>query len=257
MSSTTRRPQQLCTDSGSEFKNKKFEQYMNKEKIKHYFTRNELHSSGVERVIKSLKTNLMRYMQFSNTHNWVSVLEQFTYSYNASYHRTIKMSPMSVTKNNAPELIQRLYIEACEECGSSKSNQKHYSENKIKSEKKKIKRKNFKYKVGQQCRLSKIKLALTRQYHEYWTKEVFVIYKRARKGNYDIYFLEDLNGSKISGTFYPEELQPISIKEQHLWKIEKVLKTRKYRGQKQSLVRWEGFTKHFDSWINSKDIENI
>ena len=59
--------------------------------------------------------------------------------------------------------------------------------------------------------------------------------------------ITDYNGEEIQGSFYEQELQKTS---QDVFRIEKVLKR---KGDK-SLVKWMGYHKSFNSWIDSKAI---
>ena len=61
------------------------------------------------------------------------------------------------------------------------------------------------------------------------------------------YVINDLNGEKIIGTFYENELPRTDQKE---FRIEKVLKK---KGDK-FYVKWKGYDNSFNSWINKKDI---
>ena len=61
------------------------------------------------------------------------------------------------------------------------------------------------------------------------------------------YVINDLNGEKIIGTFYENELPRTDQKE---FRIEKVLKK---KGDK-LYVKWKGYDNSFNSWINKKDI---
>ena len=60
-----------------------------------------------------------------------------------------------------------------------------------------------------------------------------------------MYKITDYNGEKIQGSFYEQELQKTS---QGTFRIEKVLRT---EGDK-SLVKWIGYPKSFNSWIDTK-----
>ena len=53
------------------------------------------------------------------------------------------------------------------------------------------------------------------------------------------------NGEKIQGSFYQQELQKTS---QGTFRLEKVLK----RQGVKSLVKWIGYPKSFNSWIDTK-----
>ena len=61
------------------------------------------------------------------------------------------------------------------------------------------------------------------------------------------YFVSDLNGEKISGSFYEKELQKTSQEE---FRIEKVLK----RKDDKLHVKWKGYNRRFNSWINKRDL---
>ena len=61
------------------------------------------------------------------------------------------------------------------------------------------------------------------------------------------YKITDYNGEVIQGSFYEQELQKTS---QSTFRIEKVLKR---QGDK-SLVKWMGYPKSFNSWIDTKAI---
>ena len=61
------------------------------------------------------------------------------------------------------------------------------------------------------------------------------------------YKITDYNGEEIQGSFYELELQKTS---QSTFRIEKVLKR---QGDK-SLVKWMGYPKSSNSWIDTKAI---
>ena len=60
-----------------------------------------------------------------------------------------------------------------------------------------------------------------------------------------IYKITDYHGEQIQCSFYEQELQKTS---QKTFRIEKVLKR---QGDK-SLVKWMGYPKSFNSWIDTK-----
>ena len=61
------------------------------------------------------------------------------------------------------------------------------------------------------------------------------------------YVINDLNGEKIIGTFYENELQRTNQQE---FRIEKVIKK---NGDK-LYVKWKGYDNSFNSWIDKKDL---
>ena len=79
-----------------------------------------------------------------------------------------------------------------------------------------------------------------------WSEEIFII-KKIKNTVPWTYVLNDLNGEEIIGTFYENELQKTNQKE---FSIEKALKK---KGDK-LYVKWKGYDKSFNSWIDKKDI---
>ena len=70
-----------------------------------------------------------------------------------------------------------------------------------------------------------------------------------------VYELCDLDGEKIEGFFYPEELVAVHqdrVEEEH--KIDKILRTRGKGKNKQYFVSWLGYPDKFNSWIYARDL---
>jgi len=59
------------------------------------------------------------------------------------------------------------------------------------------------------------------------------------------------------GSFNQEELAPVSVSKQTLFKIDKIFGTRVRRGIKEHKVRWLGYGPDFDSWIKASTIKNV
>ena len=69
------------------------------------------------------------------------------------------------------------------------------------------------------------------------------------------YFLKDYAGKLVSGTFYSNQLK--KAHEQTNYLVEKVLRRRTRRGQKELLVRWRGWPAKYDSWISAEDVSAL
>ena len=63
----------------------------------------------------------------------------------------------------------------------------------------------------------------------------------------DIYYINDLNGEQIVGTFYAKELQKANQKE---FRIEKAIKR---KGDK-LYFKWKEYSDPFNNWIDKKYI---
>ena len=65
---------------------------------------------------------------------------------------------------------------------------------------------NLSLSIGNRVRIFKFKNKFEKGYKGYWTKEIFKI-KEVRNTSPITYRLEDLDGEKILGSFYNNELQ--------------------------------------------------
>jgi hypothetical protein len=217
-----RYPKNLQTDNGKEFYNKMFSDLMRKYKINHYSTFSSLKASIIERFNRTLKEKMWREFSLNGSYKWVNLLETLTYQYNNSKHRTIKMKPSEVNKQNASKLMSTVY-------------------NRIKITH------TPKFKTGDFVRISKFKHLFEKGYTPNWTTEVFKI-RKVQLTNPVTYLLEDFQGSQIQGGFYKHEL--LKTKFNNVYLVEKIIKR---RGDK-VFVKWLGFPNKFNSYINKADL---
>ncbi|KAL9971087.1 hypothetical protein ACROYT_G023573 [Oculina patagonica] len=82
----------------------------------------------------------------------------------------------------------------------------------------------FKFKVGEQVRISKAKRTFEKGYLPSWTTEIFTISERLPR-NPPVYKLKEFDGEELDGTFYEKELVRVVKKADDLYKIEKILET--------------------------------
>ena len=182
-----------------------------------YSIHNEGKSVVAERFIRTLKTEIYKYMTSVWKNVYIDKLDNILNEHDNRYHRTIKMKPVDV-KDNA-------YIEFS----------------------KKFNEKDSKFKVGDLIRISKYKNIFAKGYTPNWSEEVFVI-KEVKNTVPWTYVISGLNGEKIIGTFYEKELQKTN---QQTFRIEKVIKR---KGNK-LYFKWKGYDNSFNSRIDKKDVE--
>ena len=206
---TTRRPRTLRTDNGTEFKNRRVKQFVKKEGIHAYTTKNETKANFAERVIRTLKGMMYRYFLHQQTYQYTDILQDLVYNYNHRPHGSLPndYSPADITKKVESKVWKYMYID------------------KLKLEPKT--RKIFKFKIGQNVRISHMKYVFQRDYHIKWTQEVFIVTHRCKKQGLNLYRVKDFLNEDIDGHFYEEELQAVTKDIQSVYKIEQVLKTRK------------------------------
>ena len=64
------------------------------------------------------------------------------------------------------------------------------------------------------------------------------------------YKVQEWDGTPVEGTFYRQDLQPVTVPDDGLFRIGKVLQ----RKGNQVKVRWQGWSDKYDSSIDAKTI---
>ena len=106
-----------------------------------------------------------------------------------------------------------------------------------------------KFSIGDKVRVSLLKNTFEKGYTSNWSEQIYVI-DDIRTSNVHYYYLEDLNGEKLDGTFYQEELLKNNMKEDGLYIIEKIIRKNKDR----YFVQWRNYLNYFNSWVDKNDI---
>ena len=136
--SSDRKPNKIWVGHGSEFYNNKFTSFLKENDIKMYSTHNEGKSVVAERFIKTLKNKIYKPMTYIGKNVYFNVLD---------VHSSIKMKPK--------EVIDDSFVEYNEETN----------------------KKDPKFKIGNNVRISKYKNIFAKGYTLYWSEEVFVVNK--------------------------------------------------------------------------------
>ena len=227
--SSGRKPNKLQTDQGTEFLNRVFQKFLRENNIDFFTVNSGLKASVVERFNRTFKNKMYKYFTAKNTLTYIDVLPKLVKSYNNTYHRSIKMKPSQVTKSNEAKVWDTLYGNDVD------------------------KRVRYKFQVGDRVRISKVKRMFEKSYLPNYTEEMFTIYKRFARQVPAVYKLKDDAGEILDGTFYEAELQKV-IKEDDVYRVEKVLRKRKRKGVVEYFVKWKGYPDKFNSWVAEKDI---
>ena len=151
---------------------------------------NEEKSVVAEGFIRTLKTNIYKYMTSISKIVYIDKLDDIVNKCNNTYHASIKMKLVYVKDNT--------YIDF----------------------KKEINHKDPKVKVGDNVRISKYKNIFAKGYMPNWLEEFFVI-KKVKNTAPWTYVINELNGEEITGTFYEKELHRTNQQE---FRIEKAIK---------------------------------
>ena len=188
---TTRGPRTLRTDNGTEFKNRWVKQFLKKEGIHAYTTKNETKTNFAERVIRTLKGMMYRYFLHRQTYQHTDILQELTYNYNNRPHGSLPndYSLADITKKVESKVWKYVYMDKL----------------KLKPEKKEV----FKFKICEHVRISHMKYVFQRYYHIKLTQEVFINTHRCKKQGLNLYRVKDFLTEDIDGHFYEEELQAV------------------------------------------------
>lgn len=212
-------PKNLQTDQGTEYFNKEFTQVMKKYNINHYHTFSTKKAAMAERVIRTLKSWLFKEFSVRGKYKWVDIFPEILLKYNNTIHSSTKMKPVDVL----PTTIINSAV------------------------KKKITLKIPKFSVGDVVRISKYKTIFEKSYTGNFTTELFTVVKV--NDTYPItYNLKDAKNQPIRGCFY--ELELLKTKHPNVYLVEKIIRRKGHK----ALVKWLGFPKEDNSWINTKDI---
>lgn len=155
-------PKFIYCDEGSEFNNDEFKQLMKDNNIEIIFTLT--HAPMVERLNRTLKELLYKYLQSTETKTITNVLPKIVQNYNNSYHSTIRMAPNEVNESNQAQVYNNI-----------------------------VKRATIKIRepihVGDKVRVQLKKKSFTKGYKPKFSKEVYTI--DAKEGKY--YMINALN----------------------------------------------------------------
>ena len=198
-----------------------------------YVLNSEMKASVIERFNRTLKEKMWRYFTFKQSHRYIDILQDIVYSYNHTFHRTIKTSPNEVNKINEELIFKNIYGYS-KDLGDSTV---------VKN----------KFKVGDKVRISKYKNIFEKSYTPNWTREIFIVDKILPRVP-TVYILKDQNNEIIQGIFYEQQMEKI-FKNDDIYYVEKIIKSRKNKkGIKEYFIKWLGYPDKFNSWEPLKNI---
>ena len=220
-------PRLFQVDEGTEFLNKNVKKLLDEKKIRYYSTFSDVKASICERFNKTLKNRMYKYFTSANTLKFTDVLPKLLTGYNNAVHRSIGLSPNEVNSQNSHQVFKKLYPDL-------------------------YKKQKPRFEIGDLVRISyKKRPVFDKGYTPNYSLEVFTISK-VKDDIPPSYKLKDANGTVIDGIFFEQELVKVIMDpDNSLFKIEKILKTRKLKGRsKEHFVKWLGYDDSFNSWTS-------
>ena len=225
-------PKKIEFDQGKEFYNRPFLKLLRRLKITYFSVYSDNKCAIVERFNRTLKTRMYRSFTSVGNHRWIDILQDLVNGYNESMYSSIGFKPNDVNKRNEHLVRKILYP-------------------KILKEKKYTKPA---FRIADTIRLARKKAAFQKGYEQTYSYEVFEVSEI--KDTYPkTYGVKDYNGEIIEGSFYKSELERVD-KSDDIWPVNKIIKSRKYRGETQYLVNFLGYPETLTEWIPQNQLFN-
>ena len=200
--------------------------------MKHFLAYSPYHANFAERCVRTVKSKLFKHFTKTETMEWLSVLDKVADSLNSTVHSTTKLPPKDITVKNEREVYERVYLPI-----------------ELKREKQPV---VFKFKKGDKVRISSRRGVFEKGYTPQFSHEVFVV-AAALPTHPPRYRLKDLNGEVVLGSYYEEMIEAL-VDEETYYTIEKILRKRVVKGERQALVKWKHYSNKFNSWIPAADV---
>ena len=241
-----RKPKYLRVDAGGEFISNAFTKMCKENDVELYIAMEPIKCAVIERFNRTFKRILVQIMEQNNSLRWIDFLDQALAIYHRRRHRTLKMSPDEAAEEKNHNKILR-------------QNLKRYA---TFDKKKHLKNKKpTKFKKGQFVKLFRKKGPFTKGYAQNVTKEYFEIYHIDRKLSKDRFYLKDLAGDKVLGSFYEEYLVPFQPPaDGAVLKLDpnhKDFKRKNIRGVPHIFVKWLGWPNKFNQWVPLNDVQHL
>lgn len=219
-------PNNIQTDLGKEFYNKRVKNIFQKQNINHYSVFSQFKAALVERFNRTLRDRLKKFFTKQGNKEWINVLPKVIKAYNHSNHRSLDGKRPIDIKDDLNIWLSR--------------NKKHQS------------KKKPKYKVHDYVRISNLSASpFVKNFDQNWSDTVYQISKIDRKYNPIMYVINDENDEIVQGKFYEQELQVLPEKP-NIYRIQQVLDTKGRGVHKQLLVKWHGYSE--PEWIKTSQL---
>lgn len=196
--------------------------------MNHFVTFSSTKASIVERSILNLKRRLFRAFALKGSTRYIDFLPEIVDDYNNTVHSKIKTTPaLGILRRNEKRILA-----------------KYYSQEQPLAKK-------IKFKLSQIVRVAKDKGTFGRGYTYGFSNETFRIVGINKKIPV-VYKLEDMDGEPILGSWYTEQLRPVSKDTEGHYLISRISKPRKSDGKVK--VYWADFPDSKASWEDPHNI---
>ena len=227
-------------DSGTEFTSAAVQNALKRMKVKSLRSYAPNKSSAAERVIRSIKGRLYKYLQSTGSRDWSKALPSIVASYNNKKHRSLaggKYSPNEVSDDNAAELW--FYFK--------KQQLKHSA-----------KPSPYKFALNDSVRVNQTRLAFDKDYLEQNSTVVyFISFRYLSGGNINRYRLKDEHNKEVGGSFTANQLEKCTITDDTEYRIEKELHYKDIEGVPCVYVKWFQMPSRYNSYVPLANVRQL
>ena len=203
--------------------------------------------AAAERVIRTLKNMMFRYMTHFETDRYIDDLQNLIENYNSTWHRSIRMAPKDVSEENvelawANAQLTRGFAGLRDDGG--------------RSFRQRDSRPKARFRVGDTVRTSFVKNLFDKGYTPNYTETVYAVSEVVDHGLMYAYKLRDAfddTKEPLEGEFYAWEL--IAAEKPDTFIIEDILDLKTIRGKTFGLTKWLGYDKKDSEWRQLTDDE--
>ena len=230
-------PEAVQSDAGLEFLGRATKKYLQSVGV-HLFTVSQSTKACIaERGIRSLRMRIQKYLEYNNTRRYVDKLQMIVRGYNETPHTSTGIAPNKVTISNENVVFERLYGKVL---GTKSYGRKR------------------KFKIGDYVRLLTLKRhQFEKEAEPTWTKELMRVTGIDETALPRVmYRVSDLSNEKITGRFYPEELQRTKYRGGEFFDVEEVIRTRGTGAKKEYFVKFYDYPSSANEWVKAKDIKD-
>ena len=183
-----RKPQKIQTDHGTEFHNAIVRDYFILNNIIHYSTESINKAALCERVIRTIKSKLYKYMTEQNTLRYINALPEIVNAYNKRKHSAHGHRPKDINRRNEKKIWRILY--------------KTYLNTPIKDPE---------FRVGDRVRIANKKNIFDKSYKKRWSDTIYIVNRIIRSIPITYKIRNRLSGEEKKGSFYAQQLTKLDI----------------------------------------------
>ena len=217
------------------------------------------HAYISERAIYKLKLALTKFILHRNTARYIDNLQQIVDSVNRTYHTGLGTTPYIAWHARGDQFAQIFMHQYWdpERFKKPKGEEKRLSKAKIRDRVKRTMRPRYHFKMTDIVRIalddSNDKLT-HKAYSVKWSNETFTIETRRMLEGVDYYTIKDARNEVLSSSFHFSELQKVTVPDDPVFKISRIIKRKRVRGETWCYISWVGYGPRENSWIKQKDI---